>query len=322
MSVPPNPHLRVPPAQVAGAPAARTGVLHLGLGARRALWAFAFLFVPLLFFLTIRLGPAFSSLYISLHEWNIISPDKPFVGMRNFQTIFADPRFGRAAANTVRYVAVGIPLQLALGLLLALALLRITRCRGLLRALYFMPFITPTVAAAWVWQWMYSQNFGPLNQVLTAMGLPAQPFLRSPSQALYAVTAMIVWQYLGFQIVIFLAGLEAIPRVYYEAAEVDGASGWRLFCHITLPLLNPTLVFSVVYSTIVYLQLFTQVLNMTFQDQGGPLSSTLTLVLYVFQLGFQRFKMGEAAAATAVLFTVILIITLLQIKVLSKPVEY
>ncbi len=294
----------------------------LSLGTRRALWAYAFLLVPLLFFLGIRLAPAFSSLYVSLHEWNIISPVKPFVGLRNFETLLADPRFARAAVNTVRYVLVGIPAQVVLGLAIALMLQRVTRFRGLFRALYFMPFITPIVAAAWVWQWMYSQQFGPINYILTELGLAAQPFLRSPSQALYAIVAMIVWQYLGFQVVIFLAGLEAIPTVYYEAAKVDGASGWHLFRHVTVPLLNPTLVFSVVYGTIVYLQLFTQVLNMTFQDQGGPLSSTLTLVLYVYQLGFQRFRMGEAAAATAVLFAVILVITLLQMKVLSKPVEY
>jgi multiple sugar transport system permease protein len=294
----------------------------LRLGTRRALWAYAFLLVPLLFFLAIRIVPALSSLYISLHEWNVISPAQPYVGLKNFQTLAQDPRFARAAGNTVRYVLVGIPAQIVFGLLLALGLQRINRFRGLFRALYFMPFVTPIVAAAWVWQWMYSQNFGPLNQILVALGLPAQPFLRSPSQALYAVSAMIVWQYLGFQIVIFLAGLEAIPRVYYEAAKVDGASGWTLFRHVTVPLLNPTLVFSVVYSTIVYLQLFTQVLNMTFQDQGGPLAGTLTMVLYVYQLGFQRFRMGEAAAATAVLFVVILAITLLQMRVLSKPVEY
>ncbi len=292
------------------------------LGTRRALWAYAFLLAPLLFFLTIRLGPAFSSLYISLHEWNILSPNKPFVGLQNFQTLLRDPKFTRAAANTIRYGVAGIPAQIALGLALALLLRKITRFRGVFRALYFMPFVTPIVAAAWVWQWMYSVNFGPLNQMLVAVGLPVQPFLRSPTQALYAVGAMVVWQYLGFQVVIFLAGLEAIPRVYYEAAEVDGASGWHLFRHITLPLLNPTLVFSVVYSTIIYLQLFTQVLNMTFGDQGGPLSGTLTLVLYVYQLGFQRFKMGEAAAATALLFVVILLVTLVQMKVLSKPVEY
>lgn len=294
----------------------------LRLGTRRALWAYTFLLVPLFFFLTIRIAPAVSSLYISLHEWNVISPEQPYVGLTNFRTLAGDPRFAQAAWNTVRYVLAGIPAQIILGLLVALALQRVNRFRGLFRALYFMPFVTPIVAAAWVWQWMYSQNFGPLNQMLVALGLPAQPFLRSPTQALYAVTAMVVWQYLGFQIVIFLAGLEAIPRVYYEAAKVDGASGWTLFRNVTVPLLNPTLVFSVVYSTIVYLQLFTQVLNMTFQDQGGPLAGTLTMVLYVYQLGFQRFKMGEAAAATAVLFVVILAITLLQMRVLSKPVEY
>ena len=294
----------------------------MGLGTRRALWAYTFLLVPLLFFLTIRLAPAFSALYISLHEWNIISPSKPFVGLQNFRLLAHDPSFGRAAVNTLRYVLVGIPAQIALGLVLALALQRINRFRGLFRALYFMPFVTPIVAAAWVWQWMYSQNFGPLNGLLAELRLPLQPFLRSPAQSLYAVTAMTVWQFLGFQVVIFLAGLEAIPRVYYEAAAVDGASGWRLFRHMTVPLLNPTLVFSAVYGTIIYLQLFTQVLNMTFGDQGGPLASTLTMVLYVYQLGFQRFKMGEAAAATAVLFAVILVITLLQMRVLSKPVEY
>ncbi len=296
--------------------------MSLRLSQQRALWAYAFLLVPLVFFLAIRIAPALSSLYISLHEWNIISKERPFVGLANFRFLAGDAKFGKAAINTIRYVLVGIPAQIALGLILALALQRIKRFRGLFRALYFMPFVTPVVAAAWVWQWMYSRNFGPLNQILLALHLPAQPFLSRPDQALYAVTAMVVWQYLGFQLVIFLAGLEAIPRVYYEAAEVDGAAGWRLFRHITIPLLNPTLVFSIVYGTIVYLQLFTQVLNMTFLDQGGPLASTLTVVLYVYQLGFQRFKMGEAAAATAVLFAVILVVTLLQMRVLSKPVEY
>ncbi len=302
--------------------AARAAWPQLRLSQWRALWAYAFLLVPLAFFLAIRIAPAVSSLYISLHEWNIISPDKPYVGLANFKALTEDPRFGRAAFNTIRYVLVGIPAQIILGLAVALLLQRIIRFRGLFRALYFIPFITPVVAAAWVWQWMYSRDIGPLNQLLVTLGLPAQPFLRSPGQALYAVAAMVVWQYLGFQVVIFLAGLEAIPRVYYDAARVDGAAGWRLFRHVTVPLLNPTLVFSVVYGTIVYLQLFTQVLNMTFLDQGGPLASTLTVVLYVYQVGFQRFKMGEAAAATAVLFAVILVVTLVQMKLLSKPVEY
>src|SRR5262249_40618700 len=182
-------------------------------------------------------------------------------------------------------------------------------------------FVTPIVAAAWVWQWMYTPTFGPLNHLLQALGLPAQAFLRRPSQALYAVTAMVVWEYVGFQIVIFLAGVDAIPPVFYEAAGVAGASGCRLFRHITVPLLNPTLVFSVVYGTILYLQLFTQVLNMTFGDQGGPLGSTMTVVLYVYILGFQRFRMGPAAAATVVLFAVILLITVVQLRFFTRQVE-
>ncbi len=301
---------------------ARARPRHLGLGARRALWAYAFLAVPMAFFLVIRIAPAATALIISLHRWNIVGTDQPFVGVANFREIAEDPLFWKAIRNTVRYALVGIPAQVALGLAAAMLLRRIVRLRGFFRALYFIPFVTPVVAAAWVWQWMYSPQFGPLGHLLDAVGLAAPPLLRTPSLALYAVSAMVVWEYLGFQIVIFLAGLEAIPRTYYEAAAVDGAGGWRLFRSITVPLLNPTLVFSVVYGTIVYLQLFTQVLNMTFGDPGGPLGSTETVVLYVYTEGFQRFHMGQAAAATVVLFGVIMVISIAQLTVLSRPVEY
>jgi multiple sugar transport system permease protein len=277
---------------------------------------------PLAFFLLVRLAPAATALAISLHRWNIIGAEQPYVGFANFREIFADPLFWKAIRNTVRYAAVGIPAQLAIGLAAALLLRSIVRGRGFFRALYFIPFVTPVVAAAWVWQWMYSPRFGPLGKVLGAAGLDVPSLLRTPALALYAITAMVVWQYLGFQVVIFLAGLEAIPRAYYEAAAVDGAGGWRLFRHVTVPLLNPTLVFSIVYGTIVYLQLFTQVLNMTFGDPGGPLGSTETVVLYVYTQGFQRFHMGQAAAATVVLFGAIMMISVAQLTVLSRPVEY
>jgi len=277
---------------------------------------------PLAFFLAIRLAPAAAALDISLHRWNILAPEKPFVGLANFRDVWGDTLFWQAAGNTLRYAVVGIPAQLAAGLLVALLLQRVTRFRGALRAIYFIPFVTPIVAASWVWQWLYSPQFGPLTRILDALGLPAQAFLRSPHQAPYAVTAMVVWEYVGFQMVIFLAGLQAIPRVYYEAAAMDGADGLRAFRHITWPLLNPTLVFSVVYGTILYLQLFTQVLNMTFGDAGGPLGATETVVLYVYQQGFQHFRMGPAAAATVLLFGAILIITLVQLRVFQKPVEY
>ena len=192
--------------------AARARTPRFGLGARRALWAYAFLAVPMAFFLVIRIAPAATALTISLHRWNIVGTDQPFVGLANFREIAADPLFWKAIRNTVRYAIVGIPAQVALGLAVALLLRRITRLRGFFRALYFIPFVTPVVAAAWVWQWMYSPQFGPLGRLLDAVGLPAPAFLRTPSLALYAVSAMVVWEYLGFQIVIFLAGLEAIPR--------------------------------------------------------------------------------------------------------------
>jgi multiple sugar transport system permease protein len=302
--------------------AAGTHAPGLRLGTRRALWAYAFLALPLAFFLAIRILPAAAALFISLHRWNIVSPLQPFVGLANFREILSDRLFWKATANTLRYVIAGIPAQIVLGLGIAVLLRRITRFRGFFRALYFIPFVTPIVAAAWVWQWMYTPTFGPLNRIFEAVGLPAQSFLRRPEHALYAITAMVVWEYIGFQVVIFLAGLDAIPRAFYEAAQVDGAGGWRLFRHVTLPLLNPTLVFSIVYATIVYLQLFTQVLNMTFNDQGGPLGSTMTVVLYVYIQGFQRFHMGPAAAATVVLFVAILLITAAQLRFFSRQVEY
>lgn len=289
---------------------------------RQAVWAYVFLAIPLAFFLYVRIWPALQAFNLSLREWNIVGEAQPYVGSANFRELAQDPRFGRALLNTVRYTVIGVPAQLVLGLGVALLLERITRLRGLLRAVYFVPYVTPVVAAAWVWQWLYSPHFGPINGLLELLGIPPQPFLNSPEQALYAVVGMVVWQNLGFQMVLFLAGLQSIPRTYYEAASIDGAGSWALFRHITLPLLNPTIVFSVVVGTLQYLQLFAQVVNLNFLDQGGPLDSTLTVALYIYQVGFQRFRMGQASAATVVLFAIMLTITLLQLRFLSRRVEY
>jgi multiple sugar transport system permease protein len=185
-----------------------------------------------------------------------------------------------------------------------------------------MPFVTPIVASAWVWQSFLNQNFGPVNQLLTVLGIPNQPFFASPYQALPSVAAFVVWQQLGFQIVLFLAGLEAIPRTYLEAASLDGATGWQVFRYIKLPLLNPTIVFSVVIGTTGFLQLFAQVVNINFGDQGGPLNSTLTVAVYIYKVAFQDFKMGRASAITVVLFAIILLITVFQLRVLRRRVDY
>jgi multiple sugar transport system permease protein len=223
---------------------------------------------------------------------------------------------------------------MTLGLLLALLLSSVQHFRGLFRAIFFAPYITPAAAVAWVWGWMYSVNFGIFNTFLISLdefvkgiglnwpSFVPQPFLTSPDQALYAVSAVIIWQNVGFQVVIFLAGLLGIPRMYYEAARIDGANGWQMFWGITFPLLNPVITFSAVISTIASLQLFDQIVNINFTDQGGPVRSTLSIALYMYQEAFGSGRMGYAAAVTVLLFFIILIITLVQMRFLNRKVEY
>lgn len=280
--------------------------------------AYTFLIVPLIFFLIVRFLPTLLALRMSLFDWNILKEQQPFVGLENYHKLASDEKFWQALKNTALYTVIGVPLQIVLGLGLSLLLARITALRGLFRALYFAPYVTPIVAAAWVWQWLFSPQFGPVNTFLMWLHIPPQTFLTSPHQALATTAGLVVWQNLGFQIVLFLAGLAAIPRTYYEAAEIDGASGWQAFRGITWPLLNPTIVFSVVTGTISYLQLFTQVVNLNFTDQGGPLGSTMTVALYIYQMAFGRNAMGYASAITVVLFVIILLITLFQMRFLTR----
>jgi len=294
----------------------------LTLGQRRATWAYIFLLVPLLFFISIRFAPTLFAMSVSMFKWDILSPNKPWMGWQNYQTLFADQVFWKSLTNTLLYVALSVPFQLVLGLAFALLLQAVARWKGFFRALYFVPFVTSTVAISWVWLWIYQPTFGPLNKLLALVGLPDQKYLASPEQALPSIVVVLVWQALGFYVIIFLAGLEAIPTDFYEAAKIDGAHSWDLFRHITLPLLNSTIVFLTVIGTITGIQVFTQVLNMSFQGMGGPLDATKSLVLFIYQQGFQSFKMGYASAGTVILFAIILVITLAQLKLTTRRVEY
>ncbi|MCP4404735.1 MAG: sugar ABC transporter permease [bacterium] len=294
----------------------------VSLEARKRRWAYVFISFPLLYFLTVRIFPMLYSFNISLREWDILSPTKPFVGFDNFKLLFASPVFWKALGNTFLYTLAIVPVGLALGLLIALALDGITRAAVFFRVLYFAPFVSSLVAISFIWKWMYDPTFGWLNVALKAIGLPQQSFLQDPSQVLLSIAAMTVWHGLGFQVIIFLAGLRAIPDMYYEAARIDGAGPGQLFRNITIPLLNPTLVFLTITSAIQSLRMFTQVFNMTFPNVGGPLQNGTTLVLEIYQEAFHHFKMGHASAMTVVLFCIILAITLVQLKVFSKKVEY
>jgi multiple sugar transport system permease protein len=300
------------------------GEVRLTLEKRRWLWAYAFLLVPIVFFLTIRIGPALYAFWMSLHQWDPIAITHPYIGLDNYRALQDDKVFWKSLRNTWTYVIAGVPLSMALSLVIALGLQRLTRYVGFYRVLYFAPYVTSLVAVGWIWRWMYMPN-GLFNDVLSRLGLGPYGFLTEPNKALYSILIMTVWQGLGFQVVIFLAGLESIPSVYHEAAEVDGANAWQKFTGITFPLLNPTLVFLTVTGVISYLQVFTQIRQMSSGGTGGPLNSTISLVLYVYQQAFAKLpsKMGYASAMTVVLFLMILAITIVQLKVLSRDnVDY
>lgn len=291
----------------------------LTLTQQKYLFVYSCLFIPLLFFISIRFLPMLYTFNVGFREWDILSKDKPFVGIENYVNLFKDEVFLISIKNTFIYVFVGVMGQVVIGLAVALLLQRINKFVGFFRVIYFIPYVTSVVAVSWVFKWLLMNN-GIVNEVLMKLGFEAQLFLRSPDQAIYVIIGTMIWQGLGFQMVIFLAGLENIPKMFYEAAEIDGADGWNKFTRITIPLLNPTIVFSAVIGSIAFLQSFTQVLNMT--GSGGPLNSTITMVLYIYELAFQQFKMGYASAATVVLFLIILVFTLFQMKVLTKKFDY
>ncbi len=298
----------------------------LTLARRKVLWAYIFLLIPIVFFLYIRIYPTFFAFKMSLYDWNPLAVEQEYLGLDNYQTLFEEFDKTRSVTrasfvNTARYILTGMPIQLTLALLIALALNEIRFLTTVYRLFFFLPFVTSTIAIAWVFRMLYQPQFGLINVLLQVLSLPQQPFIKSPYQALNSITAMVVWQGLGFAVVIFLAGLKQIPRVYYEAAEVDGGNRWQTFRRITLPLLNPSIVYLLVLQSISFLRMFAPVMAMSDQGDGGPLNSTTTVVLRVYREAFQRFNMGFASTLTVVLFAIILVVTIIQMRITSRRVE-
>ncbi len=286
------------------------------LSRSRELWAYAFLAVPIVFYVVVRFYPSIFAFYLSLTDWDIVSRDKGFVGFENYARLFSDSVFRKTLFNTIRYVVVGLPASMFLGFVLAYNINKLTFGSSLYKTVFFMPYITSMVAVAWVWRWLYQPPpVGVFNNILVAIGLPSQQFLRSIGQAWISILVTTVWADLGFQMIILLAGLKGIPDEYYEAARIDGAGNMQILRKITLPLLKPTAIFLLISGTIRYLRIFTQVMNMTSQGDGGPLNSTKPLVLYIYDTAFKSFEMGYSAAMTVVLFFIILVITLIQMRV-------
>jgi multiple sugar transport system permease protein len=289
----------------------------LSLHQKQVVWAWTFLAIPIAFYVVIRFWPTLDAFRLSFTNWNLLRPPA-FVGWANYERLLGDPLFWQVFRNTFLYLLIGTPVSLLLSFAIAYHLDRVRFLHGFIRALYFLPFLTTAAAMAWVWRWFYQPvPIGLINDVLSTLGLPQQPFLRSTTQALPSVLAPAIWAGLGFQVVIFMAGLRAIPTTYYEAARIDGVSDWAILTRITLPLLKPTIVFLVVFSSIGFLRIFDQVYNMTTNDPGGPLNSTKPLVLMIYQTAFGAFEMGYAAAQTVVLFLILLAVSLIQLRILK-----
>jgi multiple sugar transport system permease protein len=293
------------------------------LASRRALTAYAFLALPLLFFIGVRFGPMLYMTVMSFTDWSLMRRVLKFVGFANYRTVLSDPVFLQALGNTLEYAVFGAPIVIALGLCIALLLDAIPRGKGLFRLIYVLPYITPVVAVSWVWRWMYQPPpLGVINAILVALGIPAGEFLNSPNQALPSILGVNVWVELGYCSTIFLAGLQTIPKEYHEAARIDGAKGRQVFFKITIPLLAPITFFLVVMEGIQFLRIFTQVYNMSMQAMGGPLNSTKSAALYIYQKAFTNFEMAQAGSASIILFLIIMAVTLVQMKFLDRRVDY
>lgn len=285
---------------------------------RKLVWVWSFLALPVLFYGTIRFYPTFQAFWLSLTDWDLLS-DPAFIGLDNYKRMFADPAFWKVFRNTFAYLILGTPISLVLSFVIAWYLDRVRFAHTLIRALYFLPFVTTAAAMAWVWRWFYQPApTGVINDLLASLGVGQVAFLNSTSLALPSIMVTAIWAGLGFQIIIFMAGLRAIPGSYYEAARIDGLGEWAILRRITLPLLKPTTVFLVVFSSIGFLRIFDQVYNMTTNDPGGPLNSTKPLVLMIYQTAFSSYQMGYAAAQTVVLFTILLCVSLLQLWILKE----
>jgi ABC-type sugar transport system permease subunit len=275
---------------------------------RAALTPYGFIAPNVVLFAAFSFAPLIYAAYISLCDWSVIG-DAEFIGLRNYVRLARDPLFWRALRNTLVYAAATVPTSMALGLAVALALNRRLPGRTFLRSVYFLPVVVSAVATGTIAAWMFNDNFGVLNAILVRLGVGRIAWLSTPQWALPSLAIATLWVRLGFNMVVYLAALQSIPAMYYEAARIDGASARHQFRHITWPLLRPATFLLLVLDVIYSFQVFDLVFVMT---GGGPGFSTTMLVQYIYQAAFGTSEMGYASAMGVVLYVIILGFTLLQ----------
>lgn len=279
-------------------------------------WSFAF---PAVFLIVLfGIVPIVWSALLSFQKTNLLSPPE-WIGLKNYEALTRDPIVKAAALHSAIYTALFVPISVAGGLLTAVALNRKIRGVKWYRTGVFVPVVVSTIATTIIFLWVFDPQFGLANWLLGKVGLGPFGYFESPNGALYSVVGMTVWGWIGFDVIVYLAALQGIPRELVEAAEIDGANTWGIFRNVTLPLLGPVTLFLVVWSSINALQLFDEVYLAT---NGGPAGATNVVVLYLYKLAFQQGIAGYAAAIAYVLFVAILVLTVVQLLVGKRTVHY
>jgi len=282
---------------------------------RYHLTAYLFIAPIVILFGIFRVYPSIQTLAYSFFRVELLRGRFTFIGFDNFFDLLSDKIFLKAVVNTLIYVISIVPISAGLALTLAVLFNTHFRLKEFFKAIYFAPMVTSTVAAAMVWLWLYNPQFGLFNVILKLFGLPVQPWLMSSHQALPSIIIFSIWKSLGYNLIIYIAGLQAIPDVYYEAARIDGAGSVQQFFKITLPLLTPTTAFIFIYNSILSFQVFDQVFVLT---GGGPAYATTVVVLELYQQAFLKYRFGYASAMAMVLFLFILSITIGQYTISKK----
>jgi multiple sugar transport system permease protein len=276
---------------------------------QEAITGYLFILPAMIGFVTFVLLPVLRGMYISLTNWNLLR-DADFVGLENYQALANDPAFWNALRTTALYVIYNIPFQTVIGLFLAVAMDRLTKSM-FVRGALILPYLLSNVIAAMIWLWLLDPLLGMVNAVMGVFGIPHQAFIGSPDLALPTVAFINIWRHMGLTAILFYAGLQGIPKSVYEAATIDGSSEWTTFWRITLPLLRPVTVFVLVTSIIGSFQIYDTIAVAT---NGGPMEVTRVIVFYIYDNAFKFFKMGYATAMSMVLFAILIVFSLVQLR--------
>ena len=256
--------------------------------------------------------PIAFAIYVSFFDWNLISPME-FAGFDNYIRLMGDANWWASLGRTLQFALIYVPALFALSLLLAVAFTKLAgRASSALRSAYLLPFAVTSVIASTLWMFLYQEKTGYLNAFLNFLGIPDQQYIGAPSQAMVSIVVVVLWINLGYTSLLFFSAIKEIPVSITEAARLDGAGGWQAFWRITLPLIRPTAIFVIITSTIAAFQVLDIILVMT---KGGPADSTQVGVLYIYQRSFERLEMGYGSALSVVMFLILLVISLVQLRI-------